>query len=857
MANKKRLWNFLGILCLAVCLCIGLTACNGQETTGTQQSTTQGTSGYTLQVETVGVRLLENVSVYVYTDDTLQTLQARLELDASGSVAFSAPTSDSYCAVLMGLPAGYAAEAYYPLQQGTTQILLKTAVITDTPMPENLVYSLGDVVYDFSVKASDGKTYQLSRLLQEKDAVVLNFWYLSSDSSKMELPFLEMAAADYADSIAVLAINCEDGSEEELRQFARQYGLTIPLAVGDKAQWSPLAYQNCPTTMIIDRYGTVVFQHSGAFTETAPFDALFRAVTGSNYQQVLIEDIDSLLADVQDRPDGSQKRPFEMGGAVPFQVELPKENRVYYALYRMKDVTLRIADPDIYVIVEGRQFDPVNGVIEVELNTTDNFTPLQVVFGTSSTEDQVFTVEFVFKPGNVSNPIRLALGENRVEVENVNDLGVYYTYTATDTGELILAVLDCTKPATADIYLYNETTQEAVHLSTHGALDPDTGLRYVSIPVEQGHKVQIIFSASTESGISISAATIHAHASIKKGSGIIDGKTNYSVRVVDQKGKPMANVEFYLSAGENSTTLRTDAQGMAEIRLPQGAYLLELVMPAGFTTETNAYLWSPAIPALTIRLTATTTYSVKLETDEGKPLENVMVKVFADKALNRLMFATYTDEKGEMAFVGAVDTAYYLVLETDDPTFVLEDYYTVEGKNAVITVETAQQLPVYQLGDTVEDFTITDIDGRTHSLQQLLQKQDAVLLTFWKNGSDACVEHLTALQKAYETFGDRIAVLALNPTDDTVLALRSFRNQHNLTFPLAQCEESWIQRMALTDYPTTVIIDREGKIALIHTGAITEERVYTQIESVFTDKDYVHTPFRDLEALMQHSKKEN
>ena len=854
MATFMKVAKKVGLICLALCLCCAIAACNnGQDTTTTQEPTV-GQSQYTVQVQATGTLDLTKVDVYVYTDETMDELETVSKLDANGTMSFTALTSDSYVAVLMGVPVGYPVEEYYTFDSTkTAKIQLNSAVITDQEKPADKVYQLGDVVYDFSITAADGTTYKLSELLQEKDAVVLNFWYLNCTPCKLEFPFLELAYRAFSDNIEVLGINCEDGDDPSLLNFADEYDLTFPLAIGDKDYWYPAAYSACPTTMVIDRYGVVVYLHTGYFDEAAPFAALFRTVSGENYQQTLVTDVEEIITEDDYITDGSAERPFEIGGTTGFDLKLTANGKVHYNIYRLENVRMRIENPNVSVIIDGETYQPVDGVIDVQVSCPDTMTPLHVVFCNQSNSSNKIHVEFIFREGHINNPLELVLGDNTIFVPDVNMLGQYYLYTATTDGTLKLTVEEITEGTIPTISVYNQTTGEAVYQCE---LDEQTGKYTISVRVNAGDQVQLVIGASIiDPNAVIHTATIKALASIieGEGSGIIDGKMGYSVTVVDQDGNPMADVRVNLTLSSGQTTLVTDSNGVASIRLVSGAYPLQLEVPVGYVADVTQFLLSPGVSKLTIVVKENRSFSVKLEMPDGTALSNQMVLVYADAQLEELLFAITTDENGIITFMGVVDATYYVTFDSPEGT-VAESYYETAGEETVITL--AEEIgnvdpDVYLLGDVVEDFTVIGLDGTAYTLSSLLQQKQFVVLTFWQSSSEANQQHMACLQNAYAQYGDTMAVLALNPVDVDDAQLQMLQ-QYGVTFPVAGCEASWTARFQLTDYPTTVVIDREGRISLVHTGEITDEAVYETMVTVFTAEDYTHTPFATLEALLEH-----
>ena len=849
MKNVSKIWKTAIASCLVLCLCLSFAACGGgDDTTAPTEPSTAGKATYTVRVATLGGIPLKNVSVYVYADAAMEELETMKPLGADGTITFEATAKETYYAVLMGIPKGYNVQESYVIDKTNVEIVLTPSVITDEEKPADKVYALGDVMYDFTVTDAEGVTHKLSEMLQEKEAVVLNFWYLNCSPCKLEFPYLEMAYAEFSEQIEVLAINCEDGNDAEISAFKEDYGLTFPVAIGNKDYWYPAAYSACPTTIVIDRYGVIVYMHAGYFDEVAPFVAMFRSVTGEDYQQTLIQDIESVIIDSDYRPDGSEERPFEVGSTLAFDVKVPANGTVYYNLYRLDNVTMRIENPNAYVIVDGQTHRPVNGVIEMKLTCEDTFTPVNVAFCNSSSSRNTIHVEFVFEPGNINNPLELVLGDNIVEVDQLNVLGKYFTYTATTSGVLTLTVQECTEGVTPDMSMYNLNTYEAVYECT---LDPETGLYTICVAVNEGDQVQIIIGAATAPESGITSATIKALASIQGGggSGVIDGKEGYSVTVVDQDGNPVSNVTLQLFIGSNPTTLKTDETGVASIRLTANAYQLKLQVPVGYVARETAYLLTPGLPALTIQLTATTTYSVQIQRYDGLPVAGTMVKIYADAALEEMLYVISTDENGVLSFTGMVNTVYYIVLGNVDEDVLAEEFYDISSTEAVITLATSA--PTYGLGDVLPEFIVTATDGTEYSLQQILQEKQALILVFWDNAFADGSTYLSDLQKAYEIYGDKAMILALNPVETQADTLDTYREKYNLTYPVAGSTAGMAKALCVTTFPTTVVIDRTGTICLVHAGQITDAASLDTLFRVFTADDYVTAPFASLEELLQ------
>ena len=175
MTPKKNTLMRLVLLCLVLCLCIGLAACQEEQTPDVTGGANAQQITYALELKTEGGTAIENVTVYIYADDTLADLVAFAKTDKEGKASFTYDAGE-YVAVLVDVPEGYVVEKSYPITGEPTVITLVTELVqgdlaTDT-------YQLGDVMKDFAFTDANGTEHRLSELLQEKKAVVLNFWFL-------------------------------------------------------------------------------------------------------------------------------------------------------------------------------------------------------------------------------------------------------------------------------------------------------------------------------------------------------------------------------------------------------------------------------------------------------------------------------------------------------------------------------------------------------------------------------------------------------------------------------------------------------------------------------------------------------
>lgn len=145
--------------------------------------------------------------------------------------------------------------------------------------------------------------------------------------------------------------------------------------------------------------------------------------------------------------------------------------------------------------------------------------------------------------------------------------------------------------------------------------------------------------------------------------------------------------------------------------------------------------------------------------------------------------------------------------------------------------EIAQAIPTIGLniGDLAPDFeTLTD-SGAPIRLSDLRGK--VVLLNFWATWCPPCEKEMPEFEQAFTQHqDDGFTILAVNNAE-TVAQVQAFREEYGLTFPLVMDQHTAINRQyGIRNYPSTFIIDRDGKIIFRIFGELTAEQIQAHIQ---------------------------
>ena len=157
-------------------------------------------------------------------------------------------------------------------------------------------YRVGDRIEDFTVTTYDGREINLYKVLEEKDMVLLNFWATWCGPCGMEFPAMQEAYEQYQDKMEIIAMSIEDtDSDEVLADYVQEKGMTFCVARDAIGLNSRFQFNGIPTSIVVDRFGTICLLEEGAMPDSAVFTNLFDVYTAEDYPQSVF--IPSMLSE--------------------------------------------------------------------------------------------------------------------------------------------------------------------------------------------------------------------------------------------------------------------------------------------------------------------------------------------------------------------------------------------------------------------------------------------------------------------------------------------------------------------------------------------------------------------------------
>lgn len=126
------------------------------------------------------------------------------------------------------------------------------------------------------------------------------------------------------------------------------------------------------------------------------------------------------------------------------------------------------------------------------------------------------------------------------------------------------------------------------------------------------------------------------------------------------------------------------------------------------------------------------------------------------------------------------------------------------------------------------EFALKDANDKDVKLSDL--KGKVVLVNFWATWCEGCqveIPWFVEFQKKYETQG--LAVIGISMDDDGWKSVKPWIREKKVNYSIVIGNEALAKQYGLEGMPLTALVDRNGKIADVHSGVVdkvgTEEKI--------------------------------
>ena len=142
-------------------------------------------------------------------------------------------------------------------------------------------------------------------------------------------------------------------------------------------------------------------------------------------------------------------------------------------------------------------------------------------------------------------------------------------------------------------------------------------------------------------------------------------------------------------------------------------------------------------------------------------------------------------------------------------------------------------------GQEAPDFALPLTDGSEAKLSELLKDKEVVVLNIFASWCGPCEKEFPDMEKTYQKYKDKMEIVAVS--GDLVLDemedMVKYKEEHNLSFPIGMKNES-IDSLKVGGFPTTYIIDRNGRIVFSQSSAFLREGDFEKVVTSLMGDDY-------------------
>lgn len=131
------------------------------------------------------------------------------------------------------------------------------------------------------------------------------------------------------------------------------------------------------------------------------------------------------------------------------------------------------------------------------------------------------------------------------------------------------------------------------------------------------------------------------------------------------------------------------------------------------------------------------------------------------------------------------------------------------------------------------EFTVKDIAGKSVKLSQY--QGQVVLLNFWATWCVPCKREIPDLTALYRDYKERGFVVLGISVDSEVSAIKPFARQMKMNYPvlIGAGREDLSQAFGpFGGFPTSVLVARDGKVCVRHTGVVSKAKLEREISAL-------------------------
>ena len=188
---------------------------------------------------------------------------------------------------------------------------------------------------------------------------------------------------------------------------------------------------------------------------------------------------------------------------------------------------------------------------------------------------------------------------------------------------------------------------------------------------------------------------------------------------------------------------------------------------------------------------------------------------------------------------------WFAKVQSNDYTLELISKEGVEPKEFKLRIATPEERRMAQMlsdrkgpitlagfttGKAIADFSVTDINGQTHTKESLSGK--ILVINFWFKDAAPCKAEIPELNKLVKKYKNKNVVF-LAPTYDPEFDVKEFLKKNPFNYTICTDVDQMIIDMKISKYPTHVVVDKQGIVQFVTIGQT--DHIFDQIDFQITN----------------------
>ena len=131
---------------------------------------------------------------------------------------------------------------------------------------------------------------------------------------------------------------------------------------------------------------------------------------------------------------------------------------------------------------------------------------------------------------------------------------------------------------------------------------------------------------------------------------------------------------------------------------------------------------------------------------------------------------------------------------------------------------------------------LSDLEGAPWRLSD--HRGKVVLVNFWATWCTPCRRETPDLVKVAQQYGPRgVAFVGVSMDDQPKNAAPAFVSHYGIPYPVLVPDSGFTLGNAIEALPTTLLVDRNGRLAKAYTGAVTAERLRSDLDRLLAESE--------------------